>query len=165
MRPLNNDDWLYESNCFVCEAKNSAGLQIPFHADDDNQRVVAEFDLDDRFSGAPSLLHGGVTLAVLDEVQAWATIALAHRFALTASTQCTFVEPVFVGHRYRAIGRIDQVTDTEITTTGEIRAVADDRLCTKSTSTFTILSEAKMREVLADDAEASAPVEHQDYLR
>ena len=73
---LHNEAWGFETNCFVCEPKNQAGLQIPFFHDDERSVVTAEFELSDAYSGAPSLVHGGVTLAVLDEAMAWACIAV-----------------------------------------------------------------------------------------
>jgi len=45
--------------------------------------VFAEFELDADYSGAPTLVHGGVTLALLDEAMSWATIALGGKFAYT----------------------------------------------------------------------------------
>ena len=39
--PLTNDRWGYESNCFVCEARNASGLQIPFHLEDADDVVFA----------------------------------------------------------------------------------------------------------------------------
>ena len=74
---LHNDDWGYETNCFVCEATNERGLRIPFFHDDEADVVVAELHLGHAFSGAPTLLHGGIVLAVLDEAMAWAAIAIA----------------------------------------------------------------------------------------
>ena len=44
---LHNDDWGYESNCFVCEVRNDGGLRIPFFHDQDAETVVAEFELPD----------------------------------------------------------------------------------------------------------------------
>lgn len=73
MERLENSRWGFESNCFVCEAANPAGLGVEFFADTDDDAVVADFSLDQRFSGAPSYVHGGVVLAVLDEAMAWAT--------------------------------------------------------------------------------------------
>src|SRR5699024_8543549 len=83
VQALTNDQWGFESNCFVCEARNDAGLRIPFFHDEDTGTVTATFTLDDRFSGAPSYVHGGLLLAVLDEAMAWAAIAVAHRWAMT----------------------------------------------------------------------------------
>lgn len=98
---LDNRTWGFASNCFVCEPGNDAGLRIPFLHDDEAGLVIAEFTLDDRFSGPPNYVHGGVTLAVLDEAMAWAAIALAGSFAITRRTSASFVRPVRVGERYR----------------------------------------------------------------
>lgn len=87
---LRNEQWGFESNCFVCEPRNDAGLRLPFEHDDEDDVVVCEFTLDDRFSGAPRFLHGGVLLAVLDEAMAWATIAIAGKFAVTEESTTRF---------------------------------------------------------------------------
>lgn len=67
---LHNEDWGFETNCFVCEPKNEHGLGISFFHDTDRNLVTAEFELSHTFSGAPTLVHGGITLAVLDEAMA-----------------------------------------------------------------------------------------------
>ena len=54
---LHNDDWGYETNCFVCEPRNERGLQIAFFHDVDRSVVTAEFELDDAHSGAPTLVQ------------------------------------------------------------------------------------------------------------
>ncbi len=84
-RRLHNEDWGFDSNCFVCEPRNDGGLQIPFHHDLERDLVAATFTLGDRFSGAPSYVHGGVTLAVLDEAVAWATIGEAQAMHATGT--------------------------------------------------------------------------------
>ena len=161
-RPLNNDDWLYESNCFVCENANEAGLQIDFFADDEAGEVVATFQLDHRFSGAPTLLHGGVVLSVLDEVQAWATIALAGKLALTHKTECTFDQPVKVDKEYTAVGSVQESDAGQIRTNGEIRD-ANGSVMARSSSTFVVLGEAKVREFV--DAADDEDVHHRDFLK
>ena len=91
---LRNERWGFESNCFVCEPRNDAGMRLPFEHDDELDAVVCEFSLDDRFSGAPRFVHGGVLLSVLDEAMSWATIAIAGRFAVTEETTSRFKRPV-----------------------------------------------------------------------
>src|ERR1700704_4167757 len=110
LRRLHNEDWGFDSNCFVCEPRNDGGLQIPFHHDIERKAVVATFSLGDRFSGAPSYVHGGITLAVLDEAMAWATIAIGGKFALTAETSTRFLRPVLVGKRYSVEAHITSQT-------------------------------------------------------
>lgn len=101
MRALTNAGWGFTSSCFVCEPANEAGLRIPFFHDEEHELVFADFALDARFSGAPQYVHGGVTLAILDEAVAWAAIAIMGKFAVTHETRTVFERPVRVGVPYR----------------------------------------------------------------
>jgi acyl-coenzyme A thioesterase PaaI-like protein len=138
--PLTNDLWDYESNCFVCEQSNEGGLRIPFQLDDDGDTVSASFRLGTTYSGAPALLHGGVSLALLDEAQAWACIAVAGRWALTASTAADFISPVFVDHPYRVEAEVTDVDDALVHTVGRVVG-GDDATLISSISTFHIVGE------------------------
>jgi len=59
--------------------RNNAGLRIAFGYDTVDDVVLADFELDDRFSGAPSFVHGGSAWLWLDEAMAWTAIAVAGR--------------------------------------------------------------------------------------
>jgi acyl-coenzyme A thioesterase PaaI-like protein len=148
---LSNERWGFASNCFVCETKNAAGLGIPFFHDTDTATVFADFTLDDRFSGAPAYLHGGVTLAVLDEAMAWAAIAVAGQWAVTHTTATTFDKPVRVDQPYRVEARIDGVAEDRIDASA---SVLDGRgtVRARSTATFVALGAAQ-----AIDAIGTAP--------
>ncbi len=145
MRPLTNDRWGFESNCFVCEAENPSGLRIPFFHDEEAGLVTAEFELDDRFSGAPSYVHGGLQLAVLDEAMAWATIAVAHRWAVTGETTTRFDHPVRVGRSYRVTAAIEGEPATEAATLATTGWITDhrERTCASASATFVVLGEAQ----------------------
>lgn len=135
---LSNDPWGFESNCFVCEPRNSAGLGIAFHHDTRASTVVAEFTLDERFSGAPRYVHGGVSLAILDEAMAWAAIAVAQRFAVTAETSTRFDRPVRVGRTHAVTARVEGGEGGDVFTTAEIVG-SDGRLCASAAARFTSL--------------------------
>lgn len=144
MHALTNDRWGFPSNCFVCEATNEAGLRIPYFHDEANDTVVADFELDDRFSGAPSYVHGGLQLAVLDEAMAWAAIAVAGRWAVTAETSTRFTHPVRVGRQYTVTARITStITDDDggLTASATITDTKE-RLCAEASATFVVLGEA-----------------------
>lgn len=151
---LTNEQWGFSSNCFVCEPKNELGLQIPFFHDDERNLVTAAFELSNAFSGAPTYIHGGVILAVLDEVQSWATIAVAGKFAVTTKTATAFDKPVRVGKSYTIEGEIQSIDGVTIETVGRI---VDHRGETRarSESTFQVLSPAvaadAIGEVTGDD--------------
>ncbi len=139
---LHNDDWGFETNCFVCEPTNERGLRIAFFHDDDLAVVTAEFELGDTFSGAPTLVHGGVTLAVMDEAMAWACIAIGRQWAVTTETTTRFHRTVRVGSRYCVEARVTDHVD------GVMRTVAQlfDRrgqLRVESSASFATIGEAQ----------------------
>ena len=75
-------------------------------------------------------------IAVLDEAQSWATIAVGGKFAVTAETTSRFLLPVRVGRTYRVEARVADQGPEKIRTTG---AVYDhkDRVCVESEATCT----------------------------
>ncbi len=156
---LTNEQWGFSSNCFVCEPENGAGLRIPFFHDHERDMVTAEFELTDAFSGAPSYVHGGVSLAVLDEVQAWATIAVAGKFAVTTKTTSEFLKPVRVGKTYTLEGEIAAVEGDTIVTRGRILDHRGD-VRVRSEASFLILSAAIAADAIGDVSGADT-----SYLR
>lgn len=157
---LHNDDWGYETNCFACEPRNERGLRIPFFHDTDRAVVVADVELDDAFSGAPTVVHGGVTLTILDEAMAWVCIAVGHQWAVTTETSTKFRRPIHVGVGHRVEARIVDRDDATIRTA----AVATDdrgRVCAEAVATFACLGEAQAVRLGGVDVRD----EHRDYLR
>ena len=157
---LTNDEWGFESNCYVCEPRNARGLRLAFFHDDDEQAVVCEFALDETYSGAPNFVHGGLTLAILDEAQAWACIALARKFAVTTQTTTTFLRPIMVGRRYVAEARVEDVTDEAITTSARMLDTDKGKVRAESRATFLVLSDAVAKVAIGEGAE-----QHAEYLR
>jgi acyl-coenzyme A thioesterase PaaI-like protein len=121
LRPLVNN-FGFASNCFVCEPHNPGGLQIPFFLDDAAARVVATVTFGENHSGAPALVHGGLLAALCDEAVAWAAIALARRFALTAETRISYLAPVPVGTEVRITGRLIGAIGSQLWVLAEVRA-------------------------------------------
>lgn len=154
MNALTNERWGFRSNCFVCEPTNGAGLRIPFFHDDESDTVVADLELDDRFSGAPAYVHGGVLLAVLDEAMAWAGIAVGGSWAVTGETTTRFERPVLVGEPHRVTARIDgDEGGTKLLAAAEITDAAGTR-CAAATATLIVLGDAQLADaagVTVDD--------------
>ncbi len=157
---LHNEDWGFASNCFVCEPRNTGGLRIGFDHDTERDVVVASFTLDDTFSGAPSYVHGGVSLAVLDEAQAWATIAVAGRFAVTTETTTRFRRPVLVGETYDVEARVTERGDERLATEGRITDAAG-KVCAETSASFAVLGPAQAARATGVDAATLDPT----YLR
>lgn len=154
--PLHNDDLGYETNCFVCEPSNQQGLRIPFFHDTERSVVSAEFTLSDSFSGAPTMVHGGVSLAVLDEAMAWACIALGRRWAVTSETTTRFDRAVYVDKPHRVEAEIVEQTDTDIVTTGRIIDLKG-RVRVESRATFTVLGDAQLKRAAGEAGDSLDP--------
>ena len=147
---LRNERWGFESNCYVCEPKNDAGMRLPFEHDDELDAVVCEFELGERYSGAPRLVHGGVLLSILDEAMAWATIAIAGKFAVTEETTSRFTRPVKLDRAHRCEARVTAVDGERITTTGVILD-RFDQVCVEAEASFHVLMEAQAAEAIGQE--------------
>jgi uncharacterized protein (TIGR00369 family) len=139
---LENARWGFGTNCFVCEPSNPRGMQVPFSHDDDRNFVFAEFTLDEGFSGAPTYVHGGATLALLDEAMSWATIAVGGKFAVTKHAETDFEWPVRVGRPYRLEARVVEQDEKRIATEA-IVLDAEGRLCVRARAEMIVLSPAQ----------------------
>lgn len=144
MLSLHNGNFGYETNCFVCEPSNDSGLQIPFFHDTDRNLVSAEFALSGAFSGAPTMLHGGVILAVLDEAMAWACIAIGRQWAVTSETSTRFDRAVYVDKPHVVEAEVIEQTDTDITTIGRVVDLKG-RVRAEARATFTVLGETQLK--------------------
>jgi acyl-coenzyme A thioesterase PaaI-like protein len=83
-------------------------------------------------------VHGGVTLALIDEAMSWATIALGGKFAYTGETSARFDWPVRLGRSYRVEARLVDRADRRMTTEA---AVLDGkrRPCVTASATMVVL--------------------------
>ncbi len=147
---LDNASWGFESNCFVCEPSNEGGLRIPFFYDDEAGHVFADYRLDATFSGTPAYVHGGITMAVLDEAMAWATIAAAKAFALTEQNTTVFHRAVKVGRNYRVEAGIVSQVEGRI----EAQAVVSDergRVCAEATGRFRPMNPAQAKSAIGSE--------------
>jgi len=161
LRPLTNAAWGFDSMCFVCEDANERGLRIPFFHDEDTGTVTAEFTLSETFSGAPTLVHGGVLMAICDEAMCWATIAVAHRWALTASNTHRFVRPVRLARPYSIEASVAGLDGTGIHTLATIRNASTGKVAVEAEAVFAPVAEPRAAEAIGTEV---AP-EHRRYLK
>jgi acyl-coenzyme A thioesterase PaaI-like protein len=150
----------FPSRCFVCDPTNEQGLRVPFFEDADERCVFADFELPEAFSGAPTLVHGGATLALVDEAMSWATIALAGRFAYTGETTARFEWPVRVGRPYRVEARVADADDRRLLTEAVVLD-AKRRPCVRASATMLILDAAQAADAVGQTVEG----DDQAYLR
>lgn len=142
LRPLTNAGWGFETNCFVCEPSNPAGLRVQYFLDEGAGVVAADFTLGVEHSGAPHYVHGGVLLAILDEAMAWAAIAVGERFAVVQSTATTFDRPVRLDEPHHVEASIHERTDTAVTARATVTD-AGGRRCARARARLVVLSAAE----------------------
>jgi acyl-coenzyme A thioesterase PaaI-like protein len=135
-------------------------LRIPFFHDTERDLVVADFSLSRDFSGAPTLVHGGVTLAVLDEAMAWACIAVGHQWAVTTETTTRFDRALHVDTEYRVEAEVVGREAGSMTCRGRISG-DDDVVRVEATARFTTLGEAQAARLAGADVDGR----HSGYLR
>ena len=136
-------------------------MRIPFFHDTERNVVTAEFHLSDAFSGAPSVVHGGVSLAVLDEAMAWACIAIGRHWAVTSETSTRFDRAVYVDKPHRVEAEIVEQSDVEIVTTGRIVDLKG-RIRAESRATFTVLGEAQLKRAVGEPGDTLDSSMHLD---
>ncbi len=95
--PILNDDSEYQG-CFVCGARNPAGLHLHFRQE--GSLVVTEFIGTEQFQGFPGVLHGGILAALLDETLNRLSL-LERRWTMTAKLEIRYRQPAPVGVRLR----------------------------------------------------------------
>lgn len=97
---------------------------------------------------------------MLDEAQAWATIAVGGRVAVTTETTTRFRRPVLVGEMYQVEAGLTAQDDATIATTAAITD-ARGKVCAETTASFAVLGPAQAaRATGADEASLDA-----SYLR
>ncbi len=139
MRRLLTNTFGFSSNCWVCEPSNPVGLHVPFHHDDEAHTVTATVRLDANHSGAPNLVHGGLLAALCDDAMAWACIAEARRFALTAETRLSYLAPVAVDQEVTVTARLIGRHGRQVWLMAEVRA--EGTVCVRAESRATVMGD------------------------
>lgn len=65
--------------CFGCGPKNIHGLKIKSYWDDDNLHVITKYMPDERYTGWPLLVYGGLISCLVDCHSNWAVMANHYR--------------------------------------------------------------------------------------
>lgn len=92
----------YYKNCFVCGERRLGSLGVRFRFVDGTVR--ATFTPTEKHVGFPSIVHGGIIAALLDEAMVWAIYAATGQFALSAEIAVRFLKPLLVGQTVEIVG-------------------------------------------------------------
>ena len=94
----------WTKTCFVCGESNPHGLRLRSRVEDD--RIVLTYVTRDSDLGYRHLVHGGISMTLLDEVMTWAAILTLKRACVAAEVTVRLKEPVTVGQSLRVEGWI-----------------------------------------------------------
>ncbi len=108
--------------CFVCGARNAAGLRVEFRRE--GERVVADFLPEAVFQGFPGVVHGGILASLLDEALS-RTGLLYGELVMTGRLEIRYRRPAVVGELLRVSAEVEQRRAKMVIARGAITLAAD----------------------------------------
>jgi uncharacterized protein (TIGR00369 family) len=133
-----------EQPCFGCAPDHPIGFRLAFEREDDGVRT--HFMPTDRYQGPPGVMHGGLVMALADEIGAWSVIAKTGKFGFTVSIEAKIKKPIRVGTE--AIGRGRVVRDARRVVTSAVTIEQAGELMFEAELRFAILDEASAERLL-----------------
>jgi uncharacterized protein (TIGR00369 family) len=79
--------------CFACGPDNPEGMHLKFTHDKKRNVIVGRFRMENRFTGPPGHLHGGIIATILDDAMG-KVIRLRKVTAVTAQLTVDYLKPV-----------------------------------------------------------------------
>jgi uncharacterized protein (TIGR00369 family) len=115
------------NTCFGCGGANARGMKLAFEQDDAARCIRGRFCMDEEYSGAPGILHGGIIAVLLDEA-----MGKVNRFrgvrAVTAEMKIEYLRPIPVGQEIVIKAREVEMTGRNLFHEGEIRSAQGELL-------------------------------------
>lgn len=108
-----------DGRCFACGPLNPIGLHLSFEPDGENG-AKAQIVLSENFQGWQGVAHGGIVMALLDEVMAHAAGMAGYR-GVTAGLNARFKHPVPLGVPLTVRARVLWVRRGVLAIEGELR--------------------------------------------
>ena len=94
-------------HCFICGMENPIGLHLHIYETAPGE-VESTYTAPDHFQGYPSVLHGGIVGAIIDEISGRAHMGsnpLKPRFTFTAKMEVKYRKNVPIGKPLKLIGK------------------------------------------------------------
>lgn len=136
------------SPCFGCSPTHAIGLHLRCekHVDGDAASIRATFTPRDDMQGPPGVMHGGLVMALADEVAAWTVIGLVERFGFTAQATSKLARPVRIGVPVACVGIIESKTTRVVKVKVELQQL--EITAFTGEFTFALLDEASAERLL-----------------
>jgi uncharacterized protein (TIGR00369 family) len=130
--------------CFGCAPHHPIGFRLSFEREGDG--VITRFVPDERYQGPPGVMHGGLAMALADEIGAWAVIAKTGKFGFTATIEGRLKKPLRIG--VELIGRGRLVKETRRVVTSSVRIEQGGEPAFEAELRFALLDEASAERLL-----------------
>lgn len=131
----NNLPWTH--SCFVCGQDNPHGLKLRARREGD--RVVLDHEVRFEDSGWKGVMHGGLTMTLMDEVMTWAAILRSGTGCVSAEFTARLRKPIRAAERLRVEGwagelrrRVMVVEGRVLSASGEVLSEATGKYVTLS---------------------------------
>lgn len=105
-------------SCFVCGNTNPNSIGVEWYLDDGNQ-IDARFIFTNYHQGPPGFVHGGASVAVLDEAMGLAIWYAGYR-VVTVNLNLDYRKPVPLGEPIQIHGVMSGKTNRRVEATGKI---------------------------------------------
>lgn len=121
--------------CFACGRNNPHGMKLEWYNNYDENRVEAEFTLDDNYCSYPGVMHGGIVATVLDETSGRAVLLKNdfNRLMVTLKMEVVYKHTTPTNVKLKAVGRIVKDSGSRALVEGEI-ILPDGTVSAKCTS-------------------------------
>lgn len=140
------------SPCFGCSPTHPIGfhLRCEKHVEPrpegDARSVRSTFTPREDMQGPPGVMHGGLVMALADEVAAWTVIGLVERFGFTAQATSKLAKPVRIGQPVSCVGVV-QTQSTRVVKTA-VELSQGGVVAFTGEFTFALLDEASAERLL-----------------
>ena len=124
-------------------------LAPPISIAADGTKVTGDVTFGVAYEGPPGCVHGGFIAAAFDEVLGLAQ-GMSGRPGMTARLAIQYRSPSPLQQPLRFVGDIDHVDGRKIFTRGELRVVADDRLCAEAEGLFISMNPEIFQRLMKD---------------
>ncbi|MFO7870390.1 MAG: PaaI family thioesterase [Kiritimatiellia bacterium] len=138
-------------SCFVCGQDNPRGLRLKSRLEDGT--VYMDYTPRREDLGYSNLIHGGITMALMDEVMTWAAIIRAQAPCVAAVFNCRLRRPVTVGMPITVEGRVQKSKARLVLTHGIVRKKDDSSVLATANGKYVPMKADDLRAVSKDFVE------------
>jgi uncharacterized protein (TIGR00369 family) len=100
--------------CFICGPDNPVGLKVKPHRDETAGRAWLTVVIPAEYQGWAGIAHGGIVGALLDEVSAYAGMAVSKQI-VTAELNIRYLRPVPIGQEVTIEAQIREQVRRSVT--------------------------------------------------